>query len=1578
MTSRIIEDKGYEIDLDKSGRPTLRVNLGKEQLPKALEEAIRRGDVSTEELLKLLSESSETPFTVEGVNEKLKSARKPGLEAIEEARDLEVEVVDPKSRRTLIRATKPEGLVSLMEPLGPKGETGELDPTEPPSETRIPFNELLLPEDKVPERPTEVIEMIDDVKNFGTSQERPTSQRRVSLSPMSGTRVGDVWGQHLPDVKPILEGAHVVDLGAGSLDVWKKYPNYRGNLLREQGLGESEVSSAQTASEPPLDACKPSLQRFLEKSGIRAGYTGVDPFIQFSGDYDPYRNIADASLLARYNLTRPNNLEVAYVNADMLDFVSRMPDGESRQGKICFFLNAIDSDVINSGDSSTGGRHPYFEHLAEQIAKKLPAGDGYVFAWNSEASRYFEEVGLEPVKIYNPGSNQPPDGIWRKPSTSSLHDRGPALTPERFPPGVPGRPDSGKPPARAQEVSPHPDSGVKTAKTVEGGRKPRRVTVERGQPLGEGMEGKVEKSTVTVEGRRGKTKTIPLARKTPHEGHLTRDQRPSYPAREHALIEALKTRNRMEGLGLRIVPTTRLESLGRGRYAQLTTLLDTGVKSDIARLPRQDSLDFYADMRRQTNIATRQGFQLEPDCFFPVRDKSSGKLTAVIGDFGSIKDLSAEVNLPTQQNLIDAGLGIESIQRITTRIQNLDGMTKRILRAAVDTNPSSARNALFTYLGVKPVTDLAVEVEGVFPESPPKTLEISKNMADLVDRLVANNPNLKYNAAEGYLVNKNPLTEFDPRRMQAGLAKPLPKSIEQGFRECSRARDASAGYKRALYLGFDPKSAKDAVRHRTHPAEYCRGIVQESLSVKAVSQLSEQQVRALGELYRLTFDERSPDCYTPDITRRGGSKLQSIRLAKAGEYALKIIDPEIARQAIEHKHVFKNKATVASLKELGLSPEQALALFDLESTDPQAQGSQELKLKIRDSLYEDFGLGRPRPPPVVTPEKGFLTKPRELPKVLKHPAGRVASWSALFAVCELADTIVDHPRETLTPENLAKVGARNVGWVLAFEGGVKLSPNVFPTVMQVLAPVFAAKEGWHYGSRVSNFDISDAQLYVSGSAGLSKWAGMGAMIGSAGGPVGSAAGAGVGGGIYGVSATASAFREVKNVRLEGEKKTRFAAVDKTIQACTEGFVKPESSPDNELTQDAVKRTRQSGTALFRSRVAEENLLGEKKTGLSLGEGEAVRECLSGMRELAPQIGKIEKENAKLAPQTGLFTLGLNRELDKNLQKLQPLKEKHDRLRSRVERTLGLKDQVMDFRVLLTEEDITRLDKLDAEATTSTEELAILYKRSAGLVEYKSEKDKPVRVVSSTEDGLQSRASGADALGQLNDEFRNLRDVRDRVVEASKKASAGTVKPISGTPIGGKAVSLPGYEFRGRLFTGRGLAEDDGSSWGIQDEQSFITERLPYLDRILMYRERFAGFTGRRRLEIRAPAIYHSNTVQKMIRELDGPRIQFNTAVSENLSEGQKREWGELSEKGILNAREGERWIELTRTARENTVRTVSENLEGDEQKEWEAYATGRVKPSTERWLELLEKASKNFDKKGAVGEPGESSGKKAA
>ncbi len=133
MPSRIIEDKGYEIGLDKSGRPTLRVNLGKEQLPKALEEAIRRGDVSTEELLQQLSESDETPFTIEGVNEKLKSARKPGLEAIEGARDLEVEVVDPKSRRTLIRATKPEGLVSLMGPLGPKGETGEKGPVGPDS-----------------------------------------------------------------------------------------------------------------------------------------------------------------------------------------------------------------------------------------------------------------------------------------------------------------------------------------------------------------------------------------------------------------------------------------------------------------------------------------------------------------------------------------------------------------------------------------------------------------------------------------------------------------------------------------------------------------------------------------------------------------------------------------------------------------------------------------------------------------------------------------------------------------------------------------------------------------------------------------------------------------------------------------------------------------------------------------------------------------------------------------------------------------------------------------------------------------------------------------------------------------------------------------------------------------------------------------------------------------------------------------------------------------------------------------------------------------------------------------------------
>ncbi|MFH1055602.1 MAG: hypothetical protein V1744_05870 [Candidatus Altiarchaeota archaeon] len=175
-------------------------------------------------------------------------------------------------------------------------------------------------------------------------------------------------------------------------------------------------------------------------------------------------------------------------------------------------------------------------------------------------------------------------------------------------------------------------------------------------------------------------------------------------------------------------------------------------------------------------------------------------------------------------------------------------LLKRALEAS-EVSKSDARNAVLTYLGVKPASvigwnasigpSLYGNVDPAYypPLSDPNKLtpdelystyldfmrirskkekgkeykvEVLPPIGELAKKLCELNPDLICRQERGYLVNGRPLLEFDPRIMQHGLRGEMPKTIEEGFvRAWFSPRNVINEYKTALYLGFGPSAGKE-------------------------------------------------------------------------------------------------------------------------------------------------------------------------------------------------------------------------------------------------------------------------------------------------------------------------------------------------------------------------------------------------------------------------------------------------------------------------------------------------------------------------------------------------------------------------------------------------------------------------------------------------------------------------------------------------------------------------------------------------------------------------------------------------
>ncbi|MFH1835887.1 MAG: hypothetical protein ABH851_06835 [Methanobacteriota archaeon] len=591
------------------------------------------------------------------------------------------------------------------------------------------------------------------------------------------------------------------------------------------------------------------------------------------------------------------------------------------------------------------------------------------------------------------------------------------------------------------------------------------------------------------------------------------------------------------------------------------------------------------------------------------------------------------------------------------------------------------------------------------------------------------------------------------------------------------------------------------------------------------------------------------------------------------------------------------------------------------------------------------------PPPKPSTRVPWYKTPveRYVPKPLKSSVGRFAGFTALFTVCDVADTIVDHPVETL--QNLPKNAAYNAGFVAAFEGGMQVAPNVIGPIMGAATPYLAGKEGWEYGSRISDESISDAQLNVSGGAGVTKWAGMGAMVCSSFGPVGTGVGAGVAGLSYAGSAAVSAFTEVKKVRLEGEEKTRFTGVDRTIDAALMGFVKPSSAPDNPVSADAEKRIRQSGNAHFAALCRENSLVGRHRSVLSLEGSESIREeILPEMAGLKEEMARLQGEYDGLAPDANFwkfwqgFPGGVRYKMSQKSEKWSKLSERYHVLRNGLERELGLKDSSLDMREVLKDDQLARLYAFDKQGDAAEGQLTQIYKRSSSLVEYKGGAGDPGDVATRNADGIVNRASKTDSLADLNAEFTDFSKTR-RQWDAHQ--ASGSQGPFTAGSAQGE---LP------RDVPSRHVVMQGDGSVQVMSEGQYLNQQFPNLDRVLLYRDEHGSFTGRNTLNYRAPGIYNSDYVQSRIAELDGPRESFNSAVLANLTGSEKAEFERLSGNGQLTPAQQGRWLELTQRARENLGEDVKGKLSNpDSKRRWIESGNGRTLPPADR-QQLIQEA----------------------
>lgn len=351
------------------------------------------------------------------------------------------------------------------------------------------------------------------------------------------------------------------------------------------------------------------------------------------------------------------------------------------------------------------------------------------------------------------------------------------------------------------------------------------------------------------------------------------------------------------------------------------------------------------------------------------------------------------MHVPSDEQLRAAGLSAESIKELKERVQAIkdDPEAMQLARNAM-LSPNKlgaydARAAYMTYLGVKPASQFrqmpfahnltdnrgrSWEYQG--PDDP-KTAPIEELMqankdahvrmmraagreynpspdpeVDALCRKLAElNPEIVYNAEEGYIVNEAPMEEFDPRTMEHGLKNvPMPDSIEEGFlRAWHMPSQAVTEYQRGLYLGYGPESGKRYLR-RTLEKKARMGLIDKKMGEGTADQLGQFQRSAIADIYDEARERPDYCFYKPEmVAPKDLGEAHFKALCNANQFGLEAIDPEIGAEARERG--FESESFHRNLQ-------QAFWDVNPHRTDHKVEATPEVREKVTRRMIEDFGL----------------------------------------------------------------------------------------------------------------------------------------------------------------------------------------------------------------------------------------------------------------------------------------------------------------------------------------------------------------------------------------------------------------------------------------------------------------------------------------------------------------------------------------------------------------------------------------------------------------------------------------------
>lgn len=164
--------------------------------------------------------------------------------------------------------------------------------------------------------------------------------------------------------------------------------------------------------------------------------------------------------------------------------------------------------------------------------------------------------------------------------------------------------------------------------------------LEGGKFIGQGSEGIVFEVRVRLAAAT-RSRDIHLAEKTfkhPFETEFYRSYDPLSPLGNPELqwrrIAEVREINRAQHAGLRLPTTVLLRRFPNSRARILTSLLQ------LARpVGDTDWTQFKEDRVRQQKLLGKLGFIAGDDSYFPLRDRITQKIVALLGDFGSLYEI---------------------------------------------------------------------------------------------------------------------------------------------------------------------------------------------------------------------------------------------------------------------------------------------------------------------------------------------------------------------------------------------------------------------------------------------------------------------------------------------------------------------------------------------------------------------------------------------------------------------------------------------------------------------------------------------------------------------------------------------------------------------------------------------------------------------------------------------------------------------------------------------------------------------------------------------------------------------------